>query len=148
VRDDAFLHGLLHEIGHLVLLQAFPADCARIAELARADASIEQAERQIFGTTHPDIGFYVCRLWSLPEAIAQATLHHETPTVFLRETPDLLETTRVVHAACRLSDVDRSSAALDPAFLDYHELTPTALAELAPRVEERAAELMRSFAVA
>ena len=41
--DDAFLHGLLHEIGHLALLQAFPSDCAHIEELAHADASIEQA---------------------------------------------------------------------------------------------------------
>jgi HD-like signal output (HDOD) protein len=148
VHDDPFLHGLLHEIGHLVLLQAFPQDYAHIQELAGADASIEQAERQIFGTTHADVGFYVCRLWSLPEAFGQATLHHETPTAILRETPALLETTRVVHAACRLADQDLAAPAdaLDASFLAYHALTAEKLAELAARVDERTTEMMRSFA--
>ena len=132
--------------GHLVLLQAFPDDCAHIDELARADASIEQAERQIFGTTHADVGFYVCRLWSLPDAFGQATLHHETPTAILRETQALLETTRVVHAACRLADLAPDGAPLDAAFLAYHALTAEKLGELAPRVEERTAERMRCFA--
>ncbi len=149
LHDDPLLHGLLHEIGHLVLLQAFGQDCAHIEELARSDASIEQAERQIFGTTHADVGVYVCRLWSLPDAFGQATLHHETPTAILRETPALLETTRVVHAACRLSDVDLadpSRASLDASFLEYHALTPEKLAELLPHVDACAEEMMRCFA--
>jgi len=74
---------LLRATGPWGLLQGFPSECHRVEGLATEDATFEQAERQIFGTTHADIGAYVCRHWGLPAPIGQAALHHGTPTVLL-----------------------------------------------------------------
>jgi len=141
--EDAWIHGLLHDLGRWVLLQAFPAESLVVERLASEDASLEQAERQVFGTTHADIGAYVCREWSLPESVGQAALHHSTPLVLLRELGDLRPTTRVVHAACRLAHASASGDSLDqldPAFIEFHGLTNTPLAEFAERVEAHLSE--------
>jgi len=147
LRDDVYVHGLLHELGHLALLQSFPNECRRSEQLAGGDATVEQAERQVFGTTHADVGFYLCRLWSLADSIVQATLYHQAPTVILRETSGILESTRVVHAACRLSDAPGCGVThepLDAAFLDYHSLTRERIDALRPRVEQRVHALLSS----
>ena len=147
LREDPFLHGLLHEIGRLVLLQCFPRECCQADELAQGDATREQAQRQIFGTTQADVGAYMCRCWSLPESIGQAALHHATPTVLLRQAADLLPTTRVVHAACRLAEAAGEAGApfLDAAFQEFHSLDLDLIADLSPEVDRQTRELIARF---
>ncbi len=80
VASDAFMAGMLHQVGLLVLAAKAPA---RLLELAKLRASSEEQdaelERQLFGTTHPEIGAYLLGLWGLPYAIGEAVQFHRTP---------------------------------------------------------------------
>ncbi len=139
LEGDVLLHSLLHDIGLWTLLQSCPSECERVRSLTGAQATSEQAERLVFGTTRADIGAYVCRHWSLPESVVEAALHHATPAVLLAEIPSVRPTTRLVHAACRISQATEtgSLADLDPAFLEYHSLDLDAVETLAQAVESR-----------
>jgi HD-like signal output (HDOD) protein/CheY-like chemotaxis protein len=77
----AFLAGMLHDIGKLVLAMGVPDDYARVLELARgrpgSERELETLELQ---AAHTDVGAYLVGLWGLPNHIAEAIAFHEDPT--------------------------------------------------------------------
>ena len=77
----AYLVGLLHDIGLLVLGHLFPDEYQKLNQLLQDEpgAKILEAENTIFGVTHTEIGKIVMRLWNMPEElIAVTTSHHNS----------------------------------------------------------------------
>ena len=76
----AFTVGLLHDLGKLVMTQFLTEESqkairGRIAEgLAGPDA-----EREILGTDHAEVGSCLLYLWRLPEEIVEAVANHHRP---------------------------------------------------------------------
>jgi putative nucleotidyltransferase with HDIG domain len=70
VAGDAFIAGLLHDIGKLVL---HLSNAAAFATLGTFD---EEAERRLFGATHTEIGGRLAEQWGLEPDIVQAILGH------------------------------------------------------------------------
>jgi len=63
--DDAWLAGLLHDIGYWVLVQECPDELTRALELATGDTPAAlRCERQTTGATHAQIGAYLLGLWA------------------------------------------------------------------------------------
>jgi putative nucleotidyltransferase with HDIG domain len=78
--DCAFVAGMLHDVGILVLAQHLPASCQQVWELTRQDeVAVGDAERAVFGTTHAEIGAYLLGLWGLDPAIVDAVAWHHRP---------------------------------------------------------------------
>lgn len=75
--EDAFLAGVLHDCGSLVLVSNWPDECEDLE--SAADAEEERAlERSLFGAEHGEVGAYLLSLWGLPDTIVEAVgLHHE-----------------------------------------------------------------------
>jgi putative nucleotidyltransferase with HDIG domain len=69
--DEAFLCGLLHDVGRPVLLQTL-VDLSKALRLTPEKAAIEAAATLYHGR----VGEQLVRRWSLPEAVAKAILHH------------------------------------------------------------------------
>jgi HD-like signal output (HDOD) protein/CheY-like chemotaxis protein len=79
-QDEAMTAGLLHDVGKLVLSVSRPASCARAMEHARArQIPLHLAERELFGTSHAEVGAYLLGLWGLPFNIVEAVALHHTP---------------------------------------------------------------------
>ncbi len=75
--EEAFLSGLLHDIGKLVLLSAYPD---RYPALVQSVRDIHDAEKQQLGETHSEMGARLVHHWHLQPFIADAILyHHEKP---------------------------------------------------------------------
>jgi putative nucleotidyltransferase with HDIG domain len=77
----AFTAGLLHDIGKLVFNHVLTPDVlasirSRITEggLARTEA-----EKEIIGTDHAEVGACLLEQWRLPETIIEAVAHHHAP---------------------------------------------------------------------
>ena len=78
--SDLFMSGLIHDIGKLVMLMAFPNSYPILEEHSLANhfhamgTEIEQ-----YGTRHDDVGLELARRWSLPEQLACAIGYHHKP---------------------------------------------------------------------
>jgi HD-like signal output (HDOD) protein/ActR/RegA family two-component response regulator len=97
--DDAWLVGLLHDIGYWILVQECPRDLARALEAARLEGlPLFECERRIIGATHAEIGAYLLGLWGLPYSIVEAVALHHTPATVTPHGYDLLGALAVAHA--------------------------------------------------
>jgi HD-like signal output (HDOD) protein len=79
--DAAFLGGLLHDSGKLVLLDRL-ADAFReaTARARRSGRPLHEEERALMGVSHEEIGAYLLGLWGLPEPVVEAVaFHHDLP---------------------------------------------------------------------
>jgi HD-like signal output (HDOD) protein len=80
--DEAFLGGMIHDIGLLVSLQVWPEQLrAACEEARRTGRPFCEVEREIVGVDHQILGKALCEKWSFPQAcrlVAQS--HHSTST--------------------------------------------------------------------
>ena len=78
--DSVFVAGLLHDVGKLVLAAALPEEYGSAVALA-SNGGIGglEAEREIFGSTHAEVGAYLLGLWGLTDSIVEATALHHSP---------------------------------------------------------------------
>lgn len=78
--EQAYLGGLLHDIGMLVNAILFPEDFRDVMEKAAMErASIETVELRDMGFTHAESGRILAELWRLPVEIADVIEYHMHP---------------------------------------------------------------------
>lgn len=69
-QERFFISGLLHAIGRLVLVSHFPDEYAEVLRSKdHGEHAMINAEREIFGFTHAELGAELLRLWKLPPSI-------------------------------------------------------------------------------
>ncbi len=79
--EDAFLAGMLHDIGKLILIAYLPNEYAKISNRARETGDeFHVVEKEILGVTHAEIGAYLLAIWGLPSSIVEAVAYHHDPT--------------------------------------------------------------------
>ncbi len=78
--DDAFIAGMLHDIGKLILASKLTTQFRQAVALSMAESlPLWQAEYQVLGTTHAEIGAHLLDLWGLPTPIVEAVAFHHRP---------------------------------------------------------------------
>jgi putative nucleotidyltransferase with HDIG domain len=80
-RDALLTAALLHDVGKLVLVQAYPAYPAEIHGDARAPGERVHRERLELGVDHAVVGGVLARRWSLPDGLASAIERHHSDDV-------------------------------------------------------------------
>ncbi|HSW62909.1 MAG TPA: HDOD domain-containing protein [Dissulfurispiraceae bacterium] len=78
--DKAFIAGLLHDIGKLVINKYFEDDYARILDEFNNGLFLIDAEKKVLGITHADIGVWLADKWNLPAIIQDAIEFHHAPS--------------------------------------------------------------------
>jgi len=98
-KEEAFVAGILHDIGKLVLAICSPEDFARCLNLTTSKGCLFlDAEKEVLGICHADIAAWINRRWNLPREIAAVMInHHKNISV-------LSEHTRMI-AIVKLADV-------------------------------------------
>ena len=113
--DDAWLAGLLHDIGYWILIQECPKELGLAIELARAEGlPLVECERRITGASHAEIGAYLLGLWGLPYSIIEAVALHHTPGSVAPHGYDLVGALAVSHALLDASNAHGILAAAPP----------------------------------
>jgi putative nucleotidyltransferase with HDIG domain len=78
---EARLVGLLHDVGRLILATQVPADYRRALRMCQTERlPLVDAEQQVFGASHAEVGAYLLALWGLPDLLVEAVAWHHTPS--------------------------------------------------------------------
>lgn len=82
--EKAYVAGLLHDIGKLVLDQYVLADYHQILDTMRArKLAMWQVEEQLFGIDHAEVGGLVSTQWQFPTELVDAIQFHHKPSLNL-----------------------------------------------------------------
>jgi HD-like signal output (HDOD) protein len=97
----AFTAGIIHDIGRLGLLVAYPEEYERaIRDAAERSLDVLDFEEEVFGANHAQAGRILAEQWGLPSDMLLVAGRHHDPCEGAE-----LSLLRIVHVACRLADV-------------------------------------------
>jgi HD-like signal output (HDOD) protein len=120
--DDAFMAGLLHDLGKLVIAFNMPMTYGKLLRVSlEKGVAIQAAEEKILGATHGQIGAYLIGLWGFSHNIVEAVAFHHAPRQCPSGSFDVLGTVHVADALAnhlrRGTDVHHTVADLDGEYL-------------------------------
>ncbi|MEM9623198.1 MAG: HDOD domain-containing protein [Pseudomonadota bacterium] len=79
---EAYLAGLLHDIGRFVMFEHAPDQLLKVDEANwHTPDELIEADVEIFKFTHSELGYLACNRWSLPAEIADVVRRHHEPLV-------------------------------------------------------------------
>lgn len=106
-RGTAFLSGMLHDAGILVLSILFPEHYEKVLDYRNEHACpLKDAEHAVLGLSHADVGGELIVHWNLPSALVDPVAGHHNPDAY----PDN-PMVGVIHAANMLSRMFDEGAA-------------------------------------
>lgn len=78
--DDAFIAGLFHDLGKLILVANMPEQYNQVLTMVHAKhLLLTDLERQILGASHAEVGAYLLGLWGFSDAVIEAVAFHHNP---------------------------------------------------------------------
>lgn len=121
--EEAYLAGLLHNVGRLALLAAAPKEYG-FNFTARDDEDLCAVEQRTLQITHTEAGAWLVERWQLDSFMADAVLYHHEPSARLESSHPLIRIVRLAHVlsshaddatmvadACTLCGIDAERAA-------------------------------------
>jgi putative nucleotidyltransferase with HDIG domain len=86
--EEAFLAGLMHDIGKLVLNLRTPEQFDEIVQLVyNENRSFHLTEKEILGFDHAEVGSRLVNKWNLSPVLEDAILNHHNPEAISVENP-------------------------------------------------------------
>jgi HD-like signal output (HDOD) protein len=96
--EDAFLGGLLHDVGLLLFGKQFGNKLELALDATAAGMPLATAEQIHIGVDHGTAGAYLLGLWGLPYEVVEAVAHHEMPGGIGGSDFDVLSAVAMAHA--------------------------------------------------
>ena len=152
VPAEAVTAALLHDVGKLVLARFLSPDLLVAMTEARdhGSAPAMQAETDVLGVHHGQLGGLIARNWNLPDRLAEAITHHHSPD---RAEDLLCDAVHVANIVSRLttgSENDRRPADVTPGAGSVARLGLSGpfLDRLCNHVTRRLDEVLARYAIA
>jgi HD-like signal output (HDOD) protein len=138
--DEAFLAGLIHDIGLMVEMQADRTKLIDVLRRVGADTKgvpatdMIEAENAVFEANHQEFGAGLCEKWKFPKSFTIVTGYHHRPLEVPVENRTLVS---IVYIADRLAAdtglgfrQDLLNTTIDPAVLEFLKLPVEKLNEI------------------
>lgn len=128
--EEAYIAGLLRDIGKTILNQHMEKEYMEVlSKVEGENISFLQAEKEILGFDHGEVGAKVAEKWNLPEDLVDAIGHHHTPEL----SDSNIQLVSIVHVADAITMMLGVGLGLDG--LAYN-LSPVAIETLGLDEEE------------
>lgn len=80
IADEAFLGGMIHDVGLLLALQVWPEQVREACEQAKtSDRPFTEIEREVIGVDHCTLGAALAEKWQFPMTCRLVAAHHHEP---------------------------------------------------------------------
>jgi putative nucleotidyltransferase with HDIG domain len=136
----AFTVGLLHDIGKLVLNQVLTPEYQKDirARMTEKGLSRAEAEKEVLGTDHGEVGGALLQAWHLPDDIIEAVANHHHPVV--EPSPKLSAVANVANCVAHLVGSgpgwETCNVRVDPRVAEAFGLTPERIERIMAEVRE------------
>lgn len=102
-KEEAYISGLLHRIGQLVLFSNNPQEYLEKVDITLDFASIEKIEHRQFRTSSVQIGTALIQHWQMPNFVADAIRFQNQSAEIVKESTPLV---RIINLSRQLSDCE------------------------------------------
>jgi len=107
--EKAFVCGILHDIGKVIIAHAAPDEQRKIFLLLTNPAiTLIQAENEIIGANHAEIGYAVAKKWRFPDYILEVIRHHHLPSAAVT-VPDIVSAVHLGNTISKALSFGRST---------------------------------------
>ena len=155
VSDEAFLAGLIHDIGIMVEVQAMRHELLQVFEEMTFDkdggptCDMIGLEQKNLGADHQSFGSGLCEAWKFPKSFTYVTEHHHEPAKLPAANRML---TSIVYVADRVVAeagygfrADLQSLDISPDVLNDLSLTPEQIASVKEKLPQAFEEIEATF---
>lgn len=105
VSGEAFVAGVLHDIGKVVLSQYLKREFEEINRLVhKRDILFLEAEMEVLGVTHAQLGGWLAERWGLPGQLVESITYHHEPHK-AKKNPELTALVHFSDILCRRARV-------------------------------------------
>lgn len=142
--EEAYIAGLLHDIGQIVLLSHFP----EYAEQAVRSESLEQfydQEKKNWGMEHNEVGSQLLRHQNLPTVLADTALYHHESTEKLLDAHPVVKIARLANHISK--DGGRSQASTRLMAEQLLQLTPDIVDDVIQQAQEKVKSKAEEFQI-
>jgi HD-like signal output (HDOD) protein len=129
--ERGYMSGLIHDIGRLALLRAFPDYEKALTDATLEGRSLQSVEKALYGMDHAEAGRWLLSQWGCPLDLQNVASLHENPTAALPRDKELI---CLVGAASQLADL------MD--FSEFPEVHRGELYQVAELIPEAASHLV------
>lgn len=145
-QEEAFLAGLLHDIGKLFLWANSPEVYANIYEITREQPELEVTGEMLLGGSHSAIGADLLYRWNLHNFIVDAVRYHHEPKGKIKVALPLVKIVHVANNLCRMTG-DTYETGLELA-RELFGFQTTETEAFAAQCKKKVEEVARSLGVA
>jgi diguanylate cyclase (GGDEF)-like protein len=150
--EDAFILGLLQDIGILILGYCMPRQYALVLNEVGKNSNIyPQAETRVLGINHQEIGEYLTKSWDLPNTFYLPIGYHHIPDKLPSAQSSVIKRTRILYLSSLfiglLSDNNRAMSLwkLKETVYDYGFSTEINVSEIWDKIWKQIQEIFPLF---
>jgi putative nucleotidyltransferase with HDIG domain len=141
VADEAFLAGMIHDVGILISLQVFPEQLRAVCEAAKlGQTPFCELEKQIIGMDHQQLGATLAEQWKFPRSCQLVAGYHHRPLLLAEQNRMLVNVVHVADTICAHSKHGFSLTAFtqqnSPEELARFGINPDFVANTTDRLDE------------
>ncbi len=106
--ENAYLAGLMHDVGVLVFLQLAPKEYGFfLGKVGSQRVSLPMREREYFDIDHAELGFrFMKKWWPVDDSVSQAVRDHHLPIDPRRTEREISDLVNVANSICNYLDFD------------------------------------------
>lgn len=143
-QDEAYLAGLLHDVGRLVLVSTFPKEHETILLNTEDESNKVWAESQLIGVNHCEAGYWLVGQWKINSLLAESIRSHHDPLQQISEGFPLI---RIVYLANLLSRSSDPVGQLSEVAAQLLSVSEETIRDIVDGATEEALEIAEGFDV-
>lgn len=140
--EEAFLAGMIHDLGLLVSLQVFPEKLRTVCETVQQQGGdFCEHERQIIGADHQQLGIAMTESWKFPRSCQLVAGYHHRPMALSDDNRLLVALVYTADTICSQRNMGFNLSALhqsiDPSTLRQLQLDPLLIEQVSAKLQEQ-----------